>query len=78
MAACCGENHSITLSNDGSLHSFGKNAQGQLGLGHNNNVYLPTPIPNLPQIKMMRKETPDDRRKGKTGKETRQHQLGAP
>ena len=50
MAACCGENHSITLSNDGSLHSFGKNAQGQLGLGHNNNVSLPTPIPNLPRI----------------------------
>ena len=50
MAAFCGEYHSITLSNDGTLHSFGYNYKGQLGLGHNNHVLLPTPIPNLPKI----------------------------
>ena len=50
MAACCGAYHTITLSNDGTLHSFGKNDQGQLGLGHNNNISLPTPILNLPKI----------------------------
>ena len=54
MAACCGFAHTITLSNDGTLHSFGCNAQGQLGLGlgHNKDdqVSLPTPIPNLPKI----------------------------
>ena len=51
-ACCSGENHTITLSNDGILHSFGKNVDGQLGLGHNNNVSLPLPtsIPNLPKI----------------------------
>ena len=49
---CCGVHHTITLSNDG-LHSFGKNFQGQLGLRHNNNVSLPTPIPNLPKINMI-------------------------
>ena len=48
--ACCGAFHTITLSNDGTLHSFGYNYFGQLGLGHNNHVSLPTPIPNLPQI----------------------------
>ena len=48
--AACGSNHTITLSNDGTLYSFGKNCNGQLGLGHNNDVSLPTPIPNLPQI----------------------------
>ena len=53
MAACCGEYHTITLSNDGTLHSFGRNEKGQLGLSHNNDVSLPTPIPNLPQIKMV-------------------------
>ena len=53
MAACCGEYHTITLSNDGTLHSFGKNDYGQLGLGHNKNTSLPTPIPNLPKINMI-------------------------
>ena len=50
MACVCGSFHTITLSDDGIAHSFGKNDGGQLGLGHNNNVSLPTPIPNLPQI----------------------------
>ena len=44
---------SITLSNDGTLHSFGHNHKGQLGLGHKNDVSLPTPIPNLPKINMI-------------------------
>ena len=26
---------------------------GQLGLGHNDHVFLPTPIPNLPKINMI-------------------------
>ena len=52
--ASCGARHTITLSNDGTLHSFGYNEQGQLGLGHNNfSVSLPTPIPNLPNINMV-------------------------
>ena len=48
--ACSGEYHTITLSNDGTLHSFGYNYYGQLGLGYNKDVSLPTPIPNLPRI----------------------------
>ena len=48
-----GSYHTITLSNDGTIHSFGHNELGQLGLGHNKNVSLPTPIPNLPQINMI-------------------------
>ena len=53
IACACGSYHTITLSNDGTAHSFGRNKEGQLGLGHNNDVSLPTPIPNLPQIKMV-------------------------
>ena len=50
MTAWCGEDHTITLSNDGTVHAFGYNGKGQLGLGHNNDVLIPTPIPNLPKI----------------------------
>ena len=50
MACACGSSHTITLSNDGTVHSFGRNKEGALGLGHNNDVSLPTLIPNLPQI----------------------------
>ena len=53
LTACCGEFHTITLSNDGTLHSFGYNHHGQLGLGHlghNNDVSIPTAIPDLPKI----------------------------
>ena len=52
MACVSGEYHTITitLSDDGTLHSLGRNCEGQLGLGHNNHVSLPTPIPNLPKI----------------------------
>ena len=53
MAACCGLSHTITLSNDGTLHSFGYNGEGQLGLVQNKDVSLPTPIPNLPQISLI-------------------------
>ena len=50
MACVCGYVHTITLSDDGTVHSFGRNEGGALGLGHSLNVSLPTPIPNLPII----------------------------
>ena len=49
----CGYFHTITVSYDGIAHSFGRNGEGQLGLGHNNSVSLPTPIPNLPKINQL-------------------------
>ena len=53
MACVCGFEHTIALSNDGIVHSFGRNFDGQLGLGHRRNVSLPTPIPNLPKINLV-------------------------
>ena len=50
MASACGYFHTITLSDDGTAHAFGSNEEGELGLGHNNDVSLPTPILNLPKI----------------------------
>ena len=53
MACASGYHHTITLSDDGTAHSFGRNNKGALGLGYNNDVSLPTPIPNLPKINMV-------------------------
>ena len=53
MACACGQWHTITLSDDGTAYSFGRNKEGLLGLGHNNDVSLPTPIPNLPKINLI-------------------------
>ena len=53
MACACGLYHTITLSDDGTAHSFGLNEDGALGLGHNKDVSLPTPIPNLPKINLV-------------------------
>ena len=50
MACASSLYHTITLSNDGTAHSFGINEEGELGLGHKQNVSLPTPITNLPKI----------------------------
>ena len=50
MACACGYDHTITLSDHGTVYSFGRNEDGALGLGHNNDVSVPTPIPNLPKI----------------------------
>ena len=53
MTCACGYKHTITLSDDGTVHCFGKNKEGALGLGHNNDVSLPTQIPNLPKINLV-------------------------
>ena len=50
MACASGEYHTVTLSDDGVVYLFGRNNEGQLGLGHNNNVSLPGTISNLPKI----------------------------
>ena len=53
MTCACGGFHTIILSDDGTVHSFGRNDGGALGLGHKNDVSLPTPISNLPKINMI-------------------------
>ncbi len=45
-----GTSHSLCLTNDGYIYSFGKNNEGQLGLGNNVDRNIPTLIPNLNNI----------------------------
>ena len=53
QTCACGNGHTITLSDGGTAYSFGRNMEGALGLGHNNDISLPTQIPNLPKINMV-------------------------
>lgn len=43
----CGDTHSIAMTSDGSLYGFGRNLNGQLGLGSNTDVLQPVLIQAL-------------------------------
>ena len=47
MACCTGEFHTVCLSDEGILYSFGSNDDGQLGTGKTTNPLLPGPITNF-------------------------------
>ena len=53
MSAATGWYHTICLSDNGEVFAFGKNSDGQLGLGHNKDVSIPTQIPTLCGIKLI-------------------------
>ena len=47
MACCTGEKHTVCLSDEGILHSFGFSTKGQLGMGEVTRVSHPTKIENF-------------------------------
>eukprot|EP01133_Synstelium_polycarpum_P008173 gene8173-9607_t len=49
----CGAHHSMALTKDGVVYSFGANAHGQLGIGTTVNSHLPTRITTLPPIQLI-------------------------
>ena len=55
MSACCGSVFSVFLSDEGVVHSLGRNLRGQLGIEDIDNEFVeyPTAIPNLPKIKQV-------------------------
>ena len=53
MVGAVGSDHAISLSEDGSIISFGRNYEGQLGLGHDKEIAIPSQVQNLPKIKMV-------------------------
>jgi len=50
--AACGSCHSVALTTDGTLYSWGLNLKGQLGLGHFDNVSEPISISTLSNTKI--------------------------
>ena len=53
MSCCTGTHHTITLSDDGVVYSFGSNDEYALGLPDRKIVPVPRAIPNLPKIKQV-------------------------
>lgn len=49
VQVACGGAHSVALAEDGSCHAWGKNQNGQLGLGHAELVEAPTLVALLPR-----------------------------
>ena len=50
ISVACGEDYSLCLASTGTVHAFGENRYGQLGLGHNEVLPNATEIPGLPFI----------------------------
>ena len=48
--ASCGSYFTVCLSDNGDVYSFGKNSNGELGLGHCNTESFPKQILNIPKI----------------------------
>ena len=55
MFCATGTSHTVSVSNDGIVYSFGSNDEGQLGLGYYTEdfIFTPSPISNLPKIKQV-------------------------
>ena len=55
MPCVTGEYHTVTISSDGVVYSFGDNNRGQLGFGNecNIDISVPHPILSLPKIKQI-------------------------
>ena len=49
----CGDHHSLVVSQEGKVFSFGRNHRGQLGLGDLGDRHVPTGIESLAQIQIV-------------------------
>lgn len=50
IAVEAGQNFLVVLKADGSVWTWGKNASGELGLGHFNAVYTPQQVPSISNV----------------------------
>uniref|UniRef100_K3WGV0 BTB domain-containing protein n=1 Tax=Globisporangium ultimum (strain ATCC 200006 / CBS 805.95 / DAOM BR144) TaxID=431595 RepID=K3WGV0_GLOUD len=49
----CGYYHSVAVTEDGAVYTFGRNDYGQLGLGHTKNVATPTLVETLARVRIV-------------------------
>jgi len=50
ISVACGDGHSLVLTADGTIYSWGWNEDGQLGLGTVKYAFTPTRVYNIPKI----------------------------
>lgn len=46
-AVACGDAHTLVVTDDGALYSFGRNQNGQLGLGTTEDAFAPRRVEAL-------------------------------
>eukprot|EP01025_Chloroclados_australasicus_P025419 TRINITY_DN2539_c0_g1_i1.p2 TRINITY_DN2539_c0_g1~~TRINITY_DN2539_c0_g1_i1.p2 ORF type:complete len:402 (-),score=54.71 TRINITY_DN2539_c0_g1_i1:677-1882(-) len=49
---CCGDSHTVIVTKEGELYTFGRNQNGQLGLGHNFDQFNPNLVSSLQKKKI--------------------------
>eukprot|EP01024_Parvocaulis_polyphysoides_P009012 TRINITY_DN12734_c0_g1_i1.p1 TRINITY_DN12734_c0_g1~~TRINITY_DN12734_c0_g1_i1.p1 ORF type:complete len:379 (-),score=26.38 TRINITY_DN12734_c0_g1_i1:202-1338(-) len=47
VQVCCGDSHTVIVTQGGELFTCGRNQNGQLGLGHSFDQFNPNPVPAL-------------------------------
>lgn len=47
LNVACGDTHTLVTTDDGVLYAFGRNQNGQLGLGNNDDALLPRVVEKL-------------------------------
>ena len=52
-STCGGSTHTCALANSGTVYCWGKNTDGQLGVGDNDDRLAPTPVSNLVGVKQL-------------------------
>lgn len=50
LRICCGSNHTMLLTNDGEIYTWGANNAGQLGIGNKENSNIPVHIETIHNV----------------------------
>ena len=76
-AIACGDTHTLVAAADGALYTFGRNQNGQLGLGHTHDMLAPERVADLTVSGWVKDKEGKRVGQGQGDKETRR-QRGCP